>query len=359
MLSDECYGSAFYIDPCMAIAPNGDVLLLVDFYPECKGLHKRSILDKKKAPYALYNKEMRPTLYDRDGKFYVIDKSGHVLNHRYTDTGMTVDYESGELYSGEAYLGNIHLNGKSPSNINEAGAKTTFGAPLKAPKRNYLYLLRSSDNGKTWSKPKDITGQVLIKQDGTFLGVAPGVGLTTHKGRVIMPLYVDRKQTVSIYSINDGENWHRMAGHPYAENVDEWQMVQAPSGAIIGIGRAKRYGKTPMSISYDDGKTWINAGKTDLYAPKCQKSVISIGDYVFCSHPNDKTRSNGVITVGKFYKAKGRVAGINWYSETEVNKGFFAYSCLTRIDDEHIGILYESEPSSFILFKKYKIKDLI
>ena len=94
----------------MAIAPNGDVLLLVDFYPECKGLHKRSILDKKKAPYALYNKEMRPTLYDRDGKFYVIDKSGHVLNHRYTDTGMTVDYESGELYSGEAYLGNIHLN---------------------------------------------------------------------------------------------------------------------------------------------------------------------------------------------------------------------------------------------------------
>lgn len=359
MLSDECYGSAFYIDPCMAIAPNGDVLLLVDFYPECKGLHKRSILDKKKAPYALYNKEMRPTLYDRDGKFYVIDKSGHVLNHRYTDTGMTVDYESGELYSGEAYLGNIHLNGKSPSNINEAGAKTTFGAPLKAPKRNYLYLLRSSDNGKTWSKPKDITGQVLIKQDGTFLGVAPGVGLTTHKGRVIMPLYVDRKQTVSIYSIDDGENWHRMAGHPYAENVDEWQMVQAPSGAIIGLGRAKRYGKTPMSISYDDGKTWIKAGKTDLYAPKCQKSVISIGDYVFCSHPNDKTRSNGVITVGKFYKAKGRVAGINWYSETEVNKGFFAYSCLTRIDDEHIGILYESEPSSFILFKKYKIKDLI
>ena len=129
---------------------------------------------------------------------------------------MTVDYESGELYSGEAYLGNIHLNGKSPSNINEAGAKTTFGAPLKAPKRNYLYLLRSSDNGKTWSKPKDITGQVLIKQDGTFLGVAPGVGLTTHKGRVIMPLYVDRKQTVSIYSIDDGENWHRMALAPFA-----------------------------------------------------------------------------------------------------------------------------------------------
>ena len=139
MLSDECYGSAFYIDPCMAIAPNGDVLLLVDFYPECKGLHKRSILDKKKAPYALYNKEMRPTLYDRDGKFYVIDKSGHVLNHRYTDTGMTVDYESGELYSGEAYLGNIHLNGKSPSNINEAGQKQ-HSVHLSRHRKEVIYI---------------------------------------------------------------------------------------------------------------------------------------------------------------------------------------------------------------------------
>ena len=305
MLSDECYASAFYIDPCMAIAPNGDVLLLADFYPECKGLHKRSILDKKKAPYALYNKELRPTLYDRDGNFYVIDKSRNVLDRNFNTTGLTAKYETGELFKGDEYLVNIFINGKSPSNINEAGVKTTFGAPLKAPKRNYLFLFKSSDNGKTWSEPKDITGQVLIKADGTFLGVAPGVGITTHKGRIVMPLYVDRKETVSIYSIDNGETWHRKAGHPYAQNIDEWQMVQAPSGAVIALGRAKRYGKTPMSISYDDGKTWIKAGKTNLYAPKCQKSIISIGDYVFCSHPNSKKRENGVITVGKFYKSHG------------------------------------------------------
>ncbi len=242
MLSDECYASAFYIDPCMAIAPNGDVILLADFYPECKGLHKRSILDKKKAPYALYNKELRPTLYDRDGNFYVIDKSRNVLDRNFNTTGLTAKYETGELFKGDEYLGNIFLNGKSPSNINEAGVKTTFGAPLKAPKRNYLFLLKSSDNGKTWSEPKDITGQVLIKADGTFLGVAPGVGITTHKGRIVMPLYVDRKETVSIYSIDNGETWHRMAAHPYAQNIDEWQMVQAPSGAVIALGRAKRYG---------------------------------------------------------------------------------------------------------------------
>ena len=70
MLSDECYGSAFYIDPCMAIAPTATYALVI--LSRSKGLHKKKHLDKKKAPYALYNKEMRPTLYDRDGKNFTL-----------------------------------------------------------------------------------------------------------------------------------------------------------------------------------------------------------------------------------------------------------------------------------------------
>lgn len=79
---------------------------------------------------------------------------------------------------------------------NEAGAKTTFGAPLKAPKRCYVFMLKSSDGGKTWSEPKDITNMILNEEDGTFLGVAPGVGVTTKDGRVIMPLYSTKGRRV-------------------------------------------------------------------------------------------------------------------------------------------------------------------
>lgn len=357
--SDECFASAFYIDPCMAVAPNGDVLLLVDFYPECKGLHNRKLLDKSKAPYTLYNNRMLPILYDRNGKYYIIDTNGTVITPKGTDTHCKVTDKCGSLYFDGKYSGNIFLNGSLPSEINEAGVKTTYGAPLKAPKRNYLYLFRSRDDGKSWEGPQDITADVLMSEDGTFLGTAPGMSISTHKGRIIMPLYVDGKQSVSVYSVDNGETWHRLAQHKYAENFDEWQLVQAPGGAILGLGRQKRYGKTPLSISYDDGKTWERAGKTRLFSPKCQKSVISIGNYVFCSHPSEKTRKNGVITVGKFVKDKGKTSGINWYSETEINKGFFAYSCLTRIDDDYIGVLYEAQPSSLILFKKFKITDLI
>lgn len=356
-VTDSCYASAFFIDPCMAIAPNGDVIMLVDFYPECKGLHNRRLLDKKKIPYSMYKNKMYPVIYDRDGKFYLVIENGVVLDNKYRETDYRVADWKGSLYKGEEYVGNIYLNGKTGNN--EIGATTTFGAPLKAPKRNYVFMLRSTDNGKTWSDPVDVTKDFLLASDGTFIGVAPGTGITTQDGRIIIPLYVDRKESVSIYSVDNGETWHRMTQQPYSCNIDEWQLVQAPDGIILGMGRQKRYGKTPLTISHDNGKHWVKAGTTDIYAPKCQKSVINIGNYVFCSHASEKTRSNGVITVGRFKRVKGKTVGIEWYSEVEINKGFFAYSCLTQVDEDHIGVLYEAQPSSYILFKKYKIEDLI
>lgn len=299
-ITDECYASAFFIDPCMAVAPNGDVILLIDYYPECKGLHNRRLLDKKKSPYAMCDGKLRPALYDRDGNFYVVKENGDVLNNKMQETPYKVTNWNGALYSGDEYVGNIFLNGGAGKN--EANAVTTFGAPLKAPKRNYIYMLKSSDNGKTWTDPKDVTGDFLIKKDGTFVGIAPGVGLTTQNGNIIMPLYVDRKETVAIYSTDNGSTWKRTINQPYSCNIDEWQLIQAPDGTVLGLGRQKSFGKTPVSVSYDDGKHWSKAKKTKIYAPRCQKSVISIGNYVFCSHASKRTRDNGVLSIGRFKK---------------------------------------------------------
>ncbi len=351
----DSYASAFFIDPCLAFAPNGDVILIADFYPECKGLHNRKLLDKKKPPYSMYDKKMRPALYDRHGKFYVVREDGVVLNSRQKETLYKVTDWKGSLYKDDEYVGNIFLNGKTGSNNDSV----TFGAPLKAPKRNYIYMLRSSDEGKTWSDPVDITSDFLIVEDGTFLGVSPGNSITTQDGRVLMPLYVDKKESVSVYSIDNGDTWHRMTKQPYNCNVDEWQAVQAPDGTVLALGRAKSFGKTPLSLSYSKGKRWAKVKPTGLLAPKCQKSVINVGNYVFCSHPSERTRENGVISVGRFRRSNGRTIGIDWYSDTIINEGFFAYSCMTQIDEDHIGVLYEAQPSSLICFKKFKIADLI
>lgn len=355
-ISSDCYASAFYIDPCMALAPNGDIIMIADFWPECMGLHKKKLLDKKKIPYAQLNGRMRPLIYDRDGAFYYVAEDGCVLNSRREKTDYRVTAPCGSLYRGEEYMGNIYLNGAIGKN--EAGVKTTFGAPLKAPKRCYVFMLRSSDGGKTWSEPRDITHMILSPQDGTFLGVAPGVGVTTADGRIVMPLYSTKNGAASIYSVDNGETWHRMTRCPYAENIDEWQLIETPSGALLGLGRQKSFGKTPVSYSPDGSKTWEKCAKTALYAPKCQKSVITHGGYIFCSHASKKTRSCGVLSVGKLRMLKGRYTHIDWFRDVPINSGFFAYSCLAAVDDDTIGVLYESEPSSYLEFQTFKISEI-
>lgn len=341
--------TSFFIDPCMAVAPNGDVIMIATFFPESKGFHDRGLLDKKKIAFAAFNGNNYPLIYDRDDNYYYVTENGVVLNSSKANSGYTVK-DLGELYKGDEYVGNIFLNGAIGKSADENN-KTTFGAPLKAPKRSYIYMLKSSDNGKTWSEPVDITPQIFNQEDGVFFAVCPGAGLTTSSGRIIMPLYTI-KGTVAIFSDDNGETWSRNSQMQYTSNIDEWCAIEEPNGNIYSVGRPKMPGKCPVSVSYDNGLYWEKGKKTAFKAPKCQKSMLAIGDKLLVSHPSGKKRENGVISIAKFdYDKHGIYKGIKWTKdEIEVNNGFFAYSCMAKIDDNKIGILYEDEPSSHIIF---------
>ena len=187
-VGDEYYKSSFYIDPCMTVAKNGDIVMLVTFFPECKGIHNKKLLDHKKAAFAQADGKMCPVLYDKNGRFYTVRENGCLYNgkNEKTDYRLKTDrqapyYETGDLYRGDEMMGNIYLNGAMGKN--EMKTVLAFGAPIKAPKRSYIFMTRSSDAGETWSAPKDITGEVLFQEDGTFLGVAPGNGIALEDGR--------------------------------------------------------------------------------------------------------------------------------------------------------------------------------
>ena len=53
--SRDNIATAFYIDPCMAYTNNGEIIMLVTFYPESKGLHNKKLLDKNKVAYAKFD----------------------------------------------------------------------------------------------------------------------------------------------------------------------------------------------------------------------------------------------------------------------------------------------------------------
>ena len=344
--------TAFFIDPCLTVAQNGDIVLLVTFFPESKGIMNTKLLEKKPA-YTGFDSKLYPIIYDRDGNYYIMLEDGKIIDSSKVKTPFSVK-GFGELYKDDEYIGNIYLNGAMGKSDNEG--KTTFGAPLKAPKRSYIFMFKSSDGGKTWSEGKDITSSILCETDGFFLGVAPGSGLLTKSGRIIVPLYT-LKNTVCIYSDDNGETWQRNKHNPYTENIDEWTAVQAPDDSIYSFGRAKKPGKTPVSVSSDNAITWVKEKKADFKAPKCQKNAIAIGNKIYVSHPSGKNRENGVISVGEFvFDKKGNIKGIKWSKESiKINEGFFAYSCLAKLDESTIGILYEDAPSAHIVFDKIKL----
>ena len=345
--------SAFFIDPVMCVAKNGDIILLSTFFPESKGIMETKYLEKKTA-FAGFDSKLYPVIYDRDGNHFIVLDSGRVLSYAKAKTPFHVE-GLGELYKDEEYIGNIYLNGAMGKSQGEQ--KTTFGAPLKAPKRSYVFMFKSTDGGKTWSEGRDITRDIMLESDGFFLGIAPGSALVCESGRIIVPLYT-LKNTACIYSDDNGETWQRNNRMPYTDNTDEWTAVQAPNGDIISFGRAKKPDKTPVSVSKDNGITWLKDKKADFKAPKCQKNAIVVGNKVYVSHPSGKKRENGVISVGEFaLDKKGSFKGIKWSKEDiKINDGFFAYSCLARLDENTLGILYEDEPSAHIVFEKIKIK---
>ncbi len=75
--------------------------------------------------------------------------------------------------------------------------------------------------------------------------------------------------------------------------------------------------------------------------------------------PVRKERADGELSVGKLIKENGAYSKIEWFKNIKINDGFFAYSCLTQIDENTIGVMYEAEPSSYLLFETYKIDELV
>jgi sialidase-1 len=348
--------SAFFIDPCMTVADNGDIVMLVTFFPECKGIHNRRLLDKKKPAYAVHEGKKCPVIYDKDGNYFLVLDDGTVIDKNKAKTEYKVTDWQGSLYKGDEYVGNIYLNG-AVGKTEVDNTSTTFGAPLKAPKRSYIFSIKSSDQGKTWSEPKNITGDILLQSDSTFLAIAPGTGLTTKSGRIIMPLYT-LKNTVSIYSDDNGETWQRNTKSPYSQNIDEWTAIEAPNGRIYSFGRARLFGKTPVSFSDDNGISWNKAKRIKVKAPRCQKNSIVVGNNVYISHPTGKKRENGVISKGTFeFDKKGNFKGIKWNKKDEFafDQGFFAYSCMAKISNNQLGVFYEAQPSSYLIFETVNI----
>ena len=167
-----------------------------------------------------------------------------------------------------------------------------------------------------------------------------------------------------IYSKDNGTSWQRgVAGAK--SNTTESQVVETSPGTLMLNMRDNRGSFRSVSVSTDLGSTWIehSTSYNTLQDPVCMASLIkanvnvngAMKDILFFSNPNVSASPRQKITI----KASADL-GQTWPSVNQVlidERECYGYSCLTKIDDNTIGILYEGTKELY--FIKIPISDLI
>jgi sialidase-1 len=172
-----------------------------------------------------------------------------------------------------------------------------------------------------------------------------------------------------VYSKDQGKTWQ--IGTGAKPSTTEAQVVELPDGSLMLNMRddlnRKDKGETngrAVAITKDLGKTWQihPSSNSALPEPNCMASIISadleingkMQQALLFSNPNNReTRTNMTV--------KASLDGGNTWPEkfqVELNeKQGYGYSCMTMVDENTIGILYEGTKELY--FQKLPVKDIL
>ena len=129
-----------------------------------------------------------------------------------------------------------------------------------------VWLLRSSDEGLTWSRRRELTAQV--KQHGwTWYATGPGGGIVLTDGTLavpathaegISPIGSGGDHSHVLLSYDDGETWH--VGGDGSVHTNEATIAQLADGSLLLNARSVGpSGLRTLQRSSDGGKTWGDA----------------------------------------------------------------------------------------------------
>ncbi len=231
---------------------------------------------------------------------------------------------------------------------------------LKPEETSQFMLTKSEDDGLTWSAPINITSQVKDPKWHLLLQ-GPGKGITMKNGTLVFPAqFKDENEmphSTIIYSRDRGETWE--IGTGAKPNTTESQVVELDDGSLMLNMRDNRGGSRSVYTTTDMGETWTvhPTSRQALIEPVCMASLIKHSykgeNFLLFSNPNSSTdRVNMTIKLSKDM-------GSTWPEQYQVLLDSGAgrgYSCMTSIDEETIGILYEGSQADLV-FQKVKISD--
>ena len=260
--------------------------------------------------------------------------------------------------------------------VHESQTKAGYGDDTRR-----VYATSSDDDGRTWSKPRDISRQV--KQAGwAWMATGPGAGFVKQreprKGRYIVGVNHSEFEAAApgkdgkakprtiyyahaLYSDDAGKTWK--ASRTFAApHTNECEVVELANGDLMlnmrnhGSGKRRR----AVAISKDGGETWDETTwDAALPEPQCMGSIMrhswprdgKPGLILFCNPASDSKRANLTL--------RGSTdEGGTWDRSLVLAPGDAAYSHLAVLKDGTIAVAYETDGYKRISFRTVKPSEL-
>lgn len=220
----------------------------------------------------------------------------------------------------------------------------------------YLKVVKSSDNGKTWTIPEDITSQITKPEwHSDFMFITSGRGFQTQSGKLLHTL-VNLKNGLHLFESNDhGKTW-ALIDTPI-QPADESKIIELEDGSWMINSRVNGKGLRYVHTSTDSGKTWLTFADSTLIDPGCNASILRYsslknGDdrnlLIFANANAAKERNN--LTVRVSYDE-----GKSWSKGKTVYSGESAYSSLCVLANGEIGLFFEKDDYTDNAFVRFSL----
>ncbi|MPY87708.1 MAG: hypothetical protein GEU99_07290 [Luteitalea sp.] len=228
-----------------------------------------------------------------------------------------------------------------------------------------VWVLNSTDDGRTWSAPAEITRSVK-RSDWTWYATGPGVGIQTRSGRLVIPANhavagsaVHRSHV--FFSDDHGATW-QLGGHSI-DGTNESQVVELADGRLMLNMRnhpRKRENFRAVALSGDEGETFAEPRyDRTLIEPPAQASLLRFStatteDRNRLLFANAASTTRERMTVRLSYDE-----GETWAVSRVVHAGPAAYSSLVVLPNLTIGLLYErgeERPYERLAFARFSLE---
>ena len=247
----------------------------------------------------------------------------------------------------------------------------------------------STDGGQTWSDEVDITSQVHrpkqpsisedynFDEDWRYYANTPGHGMQFQSGKYKGRIFIAANHTAGDRKAGAG---HYVAHGYYSDDHGKTfklgnslnlpgsneSMAAEHSGSRLMMNSRNQKGdkrQRIVSISSDGGASWDTTYfDPHLIDPVCQGSILNIGNkkgkniLAFCNAADTKHRDNLTLRMS-FDEGKTWKINIPVYKgEGKDNVSYAAYSDLVKLSNKKIGILYEKDNYSAIVFSAIQWK---